>query len=378
MAEPDAREARPGREEGRPGPAEPSERLYESLAETAGTLAWLLEDYLRFRFLHLILLFESPRSLQERLEEIAEDAAKDSFFYFCQLLYSFYSFQRKLSSSYRLGDSQGVNSLRRLYNTLVANLPQGRSSGAIDNYRILDWFEDQRVSTISFQRFRPDFETKGSALHDDFQAYRNWLRQGSPEVGIVAGALREYCLVLRSEAGRIEEVHRHGPGPVAGRSPRPEPAWSIDLRETALRAASLESALPRPLGRVTATGPSPPSQQQPTRGRRQRGGTSESSWDVRPELPRDVAGLLIKAYDSEDRMRSLAKKAGVDWEHVNRTGRNLTTLDSVLDIAWKMGRSERLLQEVSRDRTAVNIHAEVEKVLESFREELRQWQMRQP
>lgn len=77
-----------------------ADKHYWSLANYAGLLAGVLENYLRTRCYHLLLIWDESSQLAVRLDELATEAADNSFPHFCHLISLFDTFQFQGSNTY--------------------------------------------------------------------------------------------------------------------------------------------------------------------------------------------------------------------------------------------------------------------------------------
>lgn len=95
---------------------------YWALANATGTLAGHLNHHLRMVDAHLLVVWDDPQSLQERMKVIASDTENDSFVSFVRLLHAFERFQFRGSNTYLLPHHAAGEALRRLYNRFIASL----------------------------------------------------------------------------------------------------------------------------------------------------------------------------------------------------------------------------------------------------------------
>lgn len=97
---------------------------YWKLANTTGTLGGLLTNHLRLVDSHLVVRFQNPRDMRQRLDEIASTTAAASFPSFVRLLSAFEAFQFRGSNTYLLPHHAAGLALQRLYNQFVGSLGQ--------------------------------------------------------------------------------------------------------------------------------------------------------------------------------------------------------------------------------------------------------------
>jgi hypothetical protein len=350
-----------------------SREHYEPLAETAGILGWLLEEYLWYRFVHLMLIYREDSDMHDRLKSIADDAANDSFFYLCRFLHLGSAFQLRGSSTYLLGDRETNQSVRQLHNAFLANLPQGTASDAINIYRIVSELKKHDISTMSLEDFSGEVQKN---LQTEFDAFRNWLLEASPEVTKVTGALLEYSGVISRELAISHENWRQETGrPGLGQTRESRiSVWTAGPRAAGLEAAGMESALPRPLGRVTPAGPSKPPPKAaadsvsagqergytPLGGFQSGGGYGEQSIDQipagPPPIPRGLVNHLADAYPDPDEALQLAVCANIPRGVVSRSLLPRVRWQSIVEQAWHRNLLEPLLNELLKDENHSVFH----------------------
>jgi hypothetical protein len=187
---------------------------YWSLANHAGVVAGLLEDYLALVDHHLLLAWPGGRAdLEQRLGEIAAEAAQQSFCYFCRWVWLFDQFQLRGSNTYLLTTDAAGRVCRRLYNSFMASLPLGEATRAqrLDTLVILKVMAEtvgrpgsearQAVAELTPAGFN---ELAGTGeLKEVRDAYREWLAARLPDVAAAAEALRAYNEVLSHELARL-------------------------------------------------------------------------------------------------------------------------------------------------------------------------------
>jgi hypothetical protein len=214
---------------------------YWGLANATGTLAGALTNHLRMVDAHLLVVWDRPKALRERMDEIAEVTTRESFVSFVRLLYAFEGFQFRGSNTYLLPHHAAGETLRRLYNRFVESLgadlilllPEVRL--AIERKTVQkdkdgrelppdlgsaqfernDWFT---VAAWDWAK-RPGEPPRAAAdltaleLQDSLararQGYEAWLRDQPAAVAEAAEALRAFSRLLTHELATLHEVwHR--------------------------------------------------------------------------------------------------------------------------------------------------------------------------
>jgi hypothetical protein len=224
-------------------------RHYWSLANYAGVLAGLLEDYLQTRAYHLLLIWDPPTRLAGRLDELAQEGANKSFPHFCRLLGLFNAFQFQGSNTYLLTDHTSGEACKRLYNTLVAMLPEKLNLARLYQMEILVGRGRAKVwKTISETPLTE--ATVNQYLKAELNIWKLWLRNDPGSVLRAAEALRAYNELLNHELALLYKdwfnKSRYG---VAGEAEGSD--WPNVLTEeslVAIRQSRFESPLLRPLG----------------------------------------------------------------------------------------------------------------------------------
>ena len=110
-----------------------SNQHYWALANATGTFGATLRNYLRGLELHLLVHHaeegrtpeESARALQQRIGEVATEASDRAFPALVRMIYQFDLFQFRGSKTYLLPTQARGDDLRRLYNQIASNLPDG-------------------------------------------------------------------------------------------------------------------------------------------------------------------------------------------------------------------------------------------------------------
>jgi hypothetical protein len=113
---------------------------YWALANNAGVLAGMLEEYLSFVDFHLLLEWDNPGDLSSRLEKIADDYCSQTFYKLCRLICLFNKFQFEQSNTYLLTSDIAGRSCRQLYNSFLTSLlgSEGNTAARMDMLAILD------------------------------------------------------------------------------------------------------------------------------------------------------------------------------------------------------------------------------------------------
>ncbi|MBE9070110.1 hypothetical protein IQ260_26055 [Leptolyngbya cf. ectocarpi LEGE 11479] len=106
---------------------------YWSLANYAGVVAGLLEDYIEQYSYHLMLIWYDKDDLRKKLDEIAEDTVEECFAYFCHLIGLFYAFQFREGNTYLLTDHQAGEKCKQLYNAFLKSFSGSELSKKIVN-----------------------------------------------------------------------------------------------------------------------------------------------------------------------------------------------------------------------------------------------------
>jgi hypothetical protein len=163
--------------------AELASAHYWPLANQAGTLAELLEDYIDGRAHHLILNWQSADPIDVRLDAHAKDY-DDRWDDLNQLLELFKKFQT--SNTYLLTHHASGEMCKKLYNTFIANLPAQEPTNGDSN---------------------AGDEPAGKDTSDEAAKKRwsYWLRNNPLDVQRAAAALRAYNEVLSTELALLYE-----------------------------------------------------------------------------------------------------------------------------------------------------------------------------
>ena len=200
---------------------------YWSLANHAGVLAGLLEDYLyRFDY-NLLLQFDTAADLQDNLKALAQTFADQTFYSFCRLIWLFDRFQFEGSNTYLLTTDIAGRSSRQLYNSFITTLPESddANQASLDLAGII---AAMRCKTREKTEAHAGSNEKGEAAsgtQDDVtaaefgmmlteagdeyhlalscEAYREWLAARPDQVMIAAQCLRAYNELLSHELANL-------------------------------------------------------------------------------------------------------------------------------------------------------------------------------
>ena len=241
--------------------SELAQKYYWSLANYAGVLAGLLESYLDNRTHHLMLLWEDRNALDKRLEEIANEFAKTSFYHFCRLISLFDAFQFQGSNTYLLTSHAAGETSKRLYNTFIASLPTEDAKDSIDTLKIVKVLREERQTEFSSKPVMvcnfPSalfIETiANQELKTELKNYSSWIKNRVPDVEEAADALRAYNELLNHELARLyrDFFKKTVPDATLYLGEVAYDDWPNLLTEqsySAIERASVQSALLRPLG----------------------------------------------------------------------------------------------------------------------------------
>ncbi|MBT9315413.1 hypothetical protein [Leptothoe spongobia] len=208
---------------------------YWSLANYAGVLAGLLEEYIEQYSYHLILIWENQDDLREKLDEIAYEKMKTCFPYFCHLIGLFYEFQFKEGNTYLLTDHQAGKICHQLYNSFLQSFNNDERllekfadfyalEIHIDSLNSKTDNSDQRSKTpdnntsnkeISQEKkikkiyeifpvdLTEDIIKRHSELDQGRQLWHQWLRYELENVIQAADALRAYNELLNHELANL-------------------------------------------------------------------------------------------------------------------------------------------------------------------------------
>jgi hypothetical protein len=257
----------------------------DDLATAAGMFGELLDRYLRCRYHHLLLIYDTPQSLKRRLREIMEEQAGVSFFYFCRIITLLRECEEQGGAMLYLSDTTTHVAVQRLINAFLAGIPQGHEKRSIDTFTI---GEQELPSTLSefLRKLDPERyvggtmdggqprqdrpaagmpETDGATNEasatptrsqagepfvNEFKAYKQWLLLAPPGLIIAAESMQVFCELI------WQNLHA-GSGPSRRRldfTRSYSPASSADrllgarLSPGMLEAVCGQSSLPSPLG----------------------------------------------------------------------------------------------------------------------------------
>jgi len=245
----------------------------EELAATSGMLGELLDEYLRSRFYHLLLIYPDAPSLQKRLSEVEGEYVAVSFFYFCKLISLLAECEREGGAMPLLSSQVAQDAAQRLINGFLARIPQGEEQGSVDTFEIETKFREHQLTiekdaaqagTPSSQvgdfvrRIDPRrYVSEGTSeenvqelLVKEFAAYRKWLNLAPPGLILGAEALGAFYKLVSQDLRGTGERRR-----LISSSTRLESAdssalgmLSDKLTTLAVQEILSESPLPRPIG----------------------------------------------------------------------------------------------------------------------------------
>lgn len=234
---------------------------YWSLANCAGVVAGLLESYLDDRTHHYIVVWRDRAYLSERLDEIADNVANNSFYHFCRLIGLFEKFQFQKSNTYLLTNHAAGETSKRLYNAFIASLPPEEPEKGIDLAKIVKVLREEKqvegagkpipVSEFPEDAFMQDIAN--NELKEQLKAYKVWIRCAIPSVEEATDALRAYNELLNHELARLYKdfFKKNPPGTSRYLGSIVFDDWPNVLTEQsyfAIEKSSMQSALLRPLG----------------------------------------------------------------------------------------------------------------------------------
>jgi hypothetical protein len=245
----------------------------EELAATSGMLGELLDQYLRSRFHHLLLIYPDTPSLQNRLSEVAGEYAAVSFFYFCKLISLLAECENQGGAMPLLSNQVAHDSAQRLINSFLSSIPQGEEEGSVDTFEIATKFREHRltiakleaqlgtscsqvgdfVRSVDHKRYVSEStseETVQDLLVKEFAAYDKWLKLAPPGLILGAEALRAFYKLVSQDLRGADDPRRRIPS-----STRLDIADSAALGVLSDKLTTLaveeilsESPMPRPLG----------------------------------------------------------------------------------------------------------------------------------
>jgi hypothetical protein len=286
----------------------------EELAATAGLLGGLLDQYLRSRYFHLLIVYLDTPSLQRRLSEVADEYAAISFFYFCRLIALLAKCESQGGAIPLLSNQVAQDAAQRLINSFLASIPQGEEQGSVDTFEIEAKFreyqllgkDDAPASTASSQvgdfvrRIDPSrYVSEGTSgqpahgvavkregtggqnvealLAKEFAAYRKWLNLTPPGLVVGAEALAAFYELVSQDLRGASEPGWQMPSSKRLEIPDSSAVEILldNLTTLAVQEVLSESPLPRPIGmflrkaplrkvaQVSQAAPQPPAQLPP-------------------------------------------------------------------------------------------------------------------
>ncbi len=261
---------------------------YWALANASGTLATLLLSYTRMIEAHCFINYHDETGLSRRLDDLSIETANLTFAPFARLVVLFDRFQFRGSNTYLLPHHESGETLRRLYNAFVSNLPETELLMLIRKgvekqllYEAKPPAADPVGLYGTFLEYLPN-RNEQPELTEAYEKWRIWLQDALPNVSGAAEALLAYSELLSHELAVLNAVFfRDKPG-IATRlrdkivSPDKPIWWPIAnawaaerwpslLSTHAVAAAARASALPRdfaPLNSGTPVQKRPESVQQ--------------------------------------------------------------------------------------------------------------------
>ena len=245
---------------------------YWSLANHAGVLAGLLEDYLYRVDYNLLLQYDSASDLNDNLAVLAKSFADQTFYSFCRLIWLFDRFQFEGSNTYLLTTGTAGRSSRQLYNSFITTLPESGEGGqgSLDLGAIIAAMRRKGqentaagtnatddVTAAEFGRMlaKPGdpFNLVGSQA-----AYREWLAARPDQVTIAAQSLRAYNELLSHELANLyrDWFRRKKNSDLTFAEPAAFHTWPDILTEESVKVitrARSDSELLQALGRGVAS-----------------------------------------------------------------------------------------------------------------------------
>ena len=221
---------------------------YWALANHASVLGAALEEYLYIVDYHLLLEFNGPDVLEERLNIVAKMYADRTFYDLCRLIWLFKKFQFDGSNTYLLTTDSAGRACRQFYNNFISVLPLTEESAQLDILAILDVMHRRQPAggsdtseigkkgesaetgktkksaetgkaekpletgkketpptghEFSVKEFISRFVDPPGDLADVKEAYRLWLRSRLDNVTLAAQALRAYNELLSHELANL-------------------------------------------------------------------------------------------------------------------------------------------------------------------------------
>jgi hypothetical protein len=196
-----------------------AQKYYWALANYSGMLADQLTGHIRGRALQLMLDWGEDEAaealLRERLNELANRTAEESFPTFCRLVCLFDEFQFRGSNTYLFKSHFAGEACKRLYNAFVEALPgeaEAKHGPALSVLKIAAVLQSSSahgpggdvVSALPAQELMDRLDELD--LSDSFRAYSAWIRESTPDVVRAASALSAYSEVLGHELAMLYEA----------------------------------------------------------------------------------------------------------------------------------------------------------------------------
>ena len=241
---------------------------YWALANASGTLATLLLRHVRTMQALCFINHDAPTGLSDRLNELTDGTANLTFAPFARLVILFDRFQFRGSNTYLLPHHESGETLRRLYNAFVGNLPETELLVLIRRgverqllHEAQSGLTDPAGLNGTFLECLPN-ANEHPELSEAYEKWRTWLQDALPSVGGAADALLAYSELLSHELALLNAVFfRDRPGitgwlrnkALSSEKPIWRPianAWASEtwpslLSTHAVAAAARASALPR-------------------------------------------------------------------------------------------------------------------------------------
>jgi hypothetical protein len=331
-----------------------------------------LDRYFRSRFYHLLLVYDAPQDLKRRLEEIMEEYAGVSFFYFCRLIVLLAECEAQGGAMMYLPDTAAHDAAQRLINAFLTGIPQGHEKGSIDTLTIAKKNEEKGnlppilsdfLKELDPQRYVEDAidgqatrleppdasapeageaaaavstspstsKAREPLLPNEFAAYKQWLLLAPPGLIIGAEAMRVFCELF------WQSIHARGQPPSR--------TWRLARSDSPASAAYqlLSEALPLGVREVVCAQSSLPS---PLGVFLRRGRPSRESADSRRSGPEATqrTDFLVEVRNEIDRcfneaeLKDLCFELGVEYE--NLEGARKT--DKVRDLVTQMERMQKM------------------------------------
>lgn len=275
-----------------------SSQHYWALANATGTVGATLRNHLRQLELHLLLHYaeeglapeDAARQLQQRIAEVAKESSDRAFAALVRMIHQFDQFQFRGSKTYLLPTQTRGHDLRRLYNQIANNLPEGSFltdvRHAVEKHLVAEGKtgagEPPPGIAGTFLEREAEFPALGFApLRARYEA---WLLRDLPAVCEVERAATAFEHILQAELDRMTvpffKWWKRGPEPRDLRIESViERSWAAGTSYMPLGGTSIAGfAAPAPTGAVSHTDQAGP----PT-------GPADDA--PRPPGPRGPAGL---------------------------------------------------------------------------------------